>query len=143
MRAFFFAVALLALVSTPALAAPMEIQEGSALRTVSRERPAPTQVDANFGYLTGMATPTGSVGTAAAVLLPTLPAGTKLFSIVATNGAINFGGSDVQTGVGTEDYVASGSVRYWDGLATTTPAIYLRGQAGTASYRIRPIGVPQ
>lgn len=145
MRSFCIGAVLLlvAALSVPAWSAPMQVQIGPDARNVSREQPAPTQVDANYGYLTGMATPTGTVGTSAAVLMPTLPAGAKLIAIIATNGAINFGGSDVQTGAGLEDYIASGSARYWDGIATTTMAIYLRGTTGTASYRIRPIGVPQ
>jgi hypothetical protein len=78
------------------------------------------------------ATGTQTVGTAAAVLLTPPATYSRVVTVGATDGAINYGPSTVPTGERYPFQIASGSTRDFV-LGTSTPPIYLRGRTATAT----------
>jgi hypothetical protein len=84
------------------------------------------------GYKT-VATPSLTVPAATAVLVGTLPAGTKILEIhVPSNGlAVNYGPVGVSSGTSYPSIAAGAKISI--PVGTTTPAIYLIGTAGAAS----------
>jgi len=77
-----------------------------------------------------------SVPADSAVTVGTLPAGTKQIAFYVQAGSdINYGPAGVASGT-TYPSVASGSLSPWFEVATTTPSIYLIGNAAAATATI-------
>jgi|GEM_PF-1253600 len=110
------------------------IDEAGAENRTGQLFPLPVQEAPTDGYLV-IATPSFAVGTAAAVLIGTLPTGTHRVDIGALNDAVNVGNASVPTGVWPFS-VASGSFVTVP-VATLTPLIYVRPQTGTGTVYLR------
>jgi hypothetical protein len=82
------------------------------------------------GYIGSQA---ATIGTASAVLVGSLSAGTKVIEIFTT-ADLNFGGVGLNTGTG-EAYIPANTIKELR-VATLNPAIYLRGRAATATVKI-------
>lgn len=104
-------------------------------------------LNSNSGSITGfgvLATPTIAISDAAQIITVNspLPAGTVAVTLVARNGVVNYGGSDVLTSTnGFWPSIASGSfvtIPIYPG--TTRPAIYVVNNAtGSAAVTVRVI----
>lgn len=95
---------------------------------IGERYPMPTQ-EVPFGSFLGSGTAT--IGTATAVICPTLPANTRTVLVGATGGALNFGNASVP--LGTYPFnVAENTFREFN-VTTTTPVIYFRGATATCT----------
>ena len=107
------------------------------LNRIGDDHPLPVTPDVPYGDFKTISTATLTIGTSAAALVGTLPAGTRVLDVGVLGGALNYGNASVTTGA-LPFNIASGSVKSFPIEAgDTSPGIYLRGQDATCTVYLQ------
>lgn len=101
---------------------------------------SPTSVigNVNTNIVNGFGTVlTVTVGTSAAVLMPTLPVSTRKIWIT-TNAKVNIGGATVSSSTTGINFIPANAPGFPFSFATSTPVFYFIAQSATATVRVSP-----